>query len=70
MLLAAFSHNPRLRRGWTVSEAQRRTVDAAVGCAYADRCPRAQAVCRRVKPPLGELAPGHFARCHFPVERS
>jgi oligopeptide/dipeptide ABC transporter ATP-binding protein len=70
MLLSAFSHNPRLRRGWTVPETQRRAVDAAVGCAYADRCPRAEAVCLDVKPSLRELAPGHFARCHFPVERS
>jgi oligopeptide/dipeptide ABC transporter ATP-binding protein len=69
MLLAAFSHNPRLRRAWTLPEARARIVDAAVGCAYADRCPRAEAVCQRVKPPLGELAPGHFARCHFPVQR-
>lgn len=69
MLLAAFSHNARLRRGWTLSEARRRAVDAAIGCAYADRCPRAEAICLQVKPPPGELAPGHFVRCHFPVER-
>ncbi len=70
MLLSAFSHNPRLRRGWTVPEAQPRgAVDAAIGCAYAARCPRAEAVCRRVKPPLSELAPDQFARCHFPVDR-
>jgi len=69
MLLAAFSHNPRLRRAWTLPDARAGAVDPAVGCAYADRCPRAEAICRRVKPPLGELAAGHFARCHFPVER-
>jgi oligopeptide/dipeptide ABC transporter ATP-binding protein len=69
MLLAAFSHNPRLRRAWTVVDASRRAVDPAVGCAYATRCPRAQAVCREAKPPLGELTPGHFGRCYFPVER-
>jgi oligopeptide/dipeptide ABC transporter ATP-binding protein len=69
MLLAAFSHNPRLRRAWTVVDASRRPVDPAVGCAYATRCPRAQAICREQKPPLRELTPGHFARCHFPVER-
>ncbi len=68
MLLAAFSHNARLRRGWTMSEARRRAVDAATGCAYADRCPRAEAICLRVKPSPTELAPRHFARCHFPVE--
>jgi oligopeptide/dipeptide ABC transporter ATP-binding protein len=69
MLLAAFSHNPRLRRAWTVADAACRTVDPSVGCAYATRCPRAEAACREAKPALRELAPGHFARCHFPVER-
>jgi oligopeptide/dipeptide ABC transporter ATP-binding protein len=69
MLLAAFSHNPRLRRIWTVVDSARRSVDPAVGCAYAARCPRAEAICREAKPPLRRLAPRHFARCHFPVER-
>jgi oligopeptide/dipeptide ABC transporter ATP-binding protein len=69
MLLAAFSHNPRLRRGWTVPRVQQAGADPAQSCVYVDRCPRAQSVCRRTKPPLIELAPGHFARCHFPVER-
>lgn len=70
MLLAAFSHNPRLRRDWTIPDARARAAEAATGCAYADRCPRAEAICRQVKPPLGELAPDHVARCHFPVERT
>jgi oligopeptide/dipeptide ABC transporter ATP-binding protein len=69
MLLAAFSHNPRLRRGWTVPGTRQSGADPAHSCVYSDRCPRAQAVCRASKPPLGELAPGHFARCYFPVER-
>jgi oligopeptide/dipeptide ABC transporter ATP-binding protein len=69
MLLAAFSHNPRLRRGWMVPDVRHYGADPAHSCVYADRCPRAQAVCRREKPPLSELAPGHFARCYFPVER-
>jgi oligopeptide/dipeptide ABC transporter ATP-binding protein len=71
MLLAAFSHNPRLRRGWAVPDSRPRLGgDPAVSCAYADRCPRAEAICRKVKPPLAELAPGQFARCHFPVARA
>jgi oligopeptide/dipeptide ABC transporter ATP-binding protein len=69
MLLAAFSHNPNLRRAWTVQDASRRGIDAGIGCAYADRCPRAEAICRRAKPILGSLAPDHLARCHFPVDR-
>ncbi len=68
MLLAAFSHSPHLRRAWTVPDPlRRRGTDTAVGCAYADRCPRAAEVCRQVKPPLAELAPDHLVRCHFPV---
>nr|WP_121066542.1 ABC transporter ATP-binding protein [Chachezhania antarctica] len=35
------------------------------GCAFADRCPRAQEVCRRIDPALEAKAPGHFAACHF-----
>jgi oligopeptide/dipeptide ABC transporter ATP-binding protein len=69
LLLAAFSHSPRLRRAWTASEARQRTADPVTGCAYADRCPRAEAICRRVKPLLDGRAPDHFARCHFPVAR-
>jgi oligopeptide/dipeptide ABC transporter ATP-binding protein len=70
MLLAAFSHNPHLRRGWTVPDSRPRIgVDPAIGCAFASRCPRAEGICREVKPPLAELSPGQFARCHFPVGR-
>jgi oligopeptide/dipeptide ABC transporter ATP-binding protein len=69
MLLAAFSHNPRLRRGWTVPDVRQRTIDPARNCTYANRCPRAQPICWDIRPPLRELAPGHFARCHFPVVR-
>ena len=35
------------------------------GCVFADRCPRAQDVCREVEPALQAKAPGHFAACHF-----
>lgn len=67
MLLAAFSHNPQLRRGWTGTETTRRAADGTAGCVYAGRCPRSQAQCREIKPASSEIAPGHFARCHFPV---
>ena len=36
------------------------------GCAYRDRCPRAQAVCA-ARPPLVEATAGHRAMCHFPA---
>jgi oligopeptide/dipeptide ABC transporter ATP-binding protein len=70
MLLAAFSHNPELRRRWTVPDVRRRrATDELQACSYADRCPRAQPLCRTRRPPLIELAAGHHARCFFPVER-
>jgi oligopeptide transport system ATP-binding protein len=35
------------------------------GCAYQDRCPKAQAVCS-TPVPAAMFAPGHRAICHFP----
>jgi oligopeptide/dipeptide ABC transporter ATP-binding protein len=69
MLLAAFSHSPKLRDSWSVPETARRR-ELAAGCQYADRCPIAQAVCRTHRPPFAEVGPGHFARCHFPVRHA
>ncbi len=66
LLLAAFSHNPALRRGWSVTVSAPAAA-ASDACIYAGRCPLAQPLCRTEKPPLAELAPGHMVRCHFPV---
>jgi peptide/nickel transport system ATP-binding protein len=38
------------------------------GCAFAPRCPRAQALCGSRRPALGEVASGHRAACWFPFE--
>jgi oligopeptide/dipeptide ABC transporter ATP-binding protein len=66
MLLAAYSHNPKLRNVWTVAtEGMRRPTSE--GCRYAERCPLTQPICRQDLPPLVEVAPGHSVRCHFPV---
>jgi oligopeptide/dipeptide ABC transporter ATP-binding protein len=35
------------------------------GCPFAGRCPLEQEVCRREKPPLREVSPGHRVACHF-----
>ena len=35
------------------------------GCSFHTRCPIAQEICRRDRPPLREVAPGQFAACHF-----
>ena len=37
------------------------------GCPYADRCPRAQALCSQT-PPVADFGAGHLAHCHFPEE--
>lgn len=37
------------------------------GCAFANRCPRAQALCcADPPPPVREVASGHLVACHFP----
>ena len=35
------------------------------GCVFAERCSRAEEVCRSVDPALEAKAPGHLAACHF-----
>jgi peptide/nickel transport system ATP-binding protein len=39
-------------------------VDRPRGCPFADRCPDCFDVCRRDKPVLTEIAPGHTCACH------
>jgi peptide/nickel transport system ATP-binding protein len=43
-------------------------ADPPSGCYFHPRCPYAADACRRDAPPLREVAPGHFARCHFADE--
>ena len=38
------------------------------GCYFHPRCPFVQEICRTTEPPLQEVAPGHFASCHFAGE--
>src|SRR5262249_53667017 len=68
MLLAAFAHNPRLREKWhrpLASNAPNQTHC----CVYAPRCVQMADRCNSVAPELTEIEPGHFVRCHFPIER-
>ncbi len=45
-------------------------LDPPPGCRFADRCPRAEELCRREDPPLEPVADGHLAACHYPLEAS
>jgi oligopeptide/dipeptide ABC transporter ATP-binding protein len=40
-----------------------------LGCEFHTRCPYAEARCRAEAPAAHEIAPGHVARCHFPLAR-
>ncbi|MGI9451229.1 MAG: ABC transporter ATP-binding protein [Geminicoccaceae bacterium] len=70
LLLAAFSHNSRLRRYWLKEDSVRREAPIGhVGCIFADRCVRAQSRCHEETPALRPIGQNHDVRCHFPVER-
>ncbi len=38
--------------------------DPITGCPFADRCPYCKELCRKEKPNLKEVEPGHFVACH------
>jgi peptide/nickel transport system ATP-binding protein len=37
-------------------------------CRFASRCPAAQSVCRERAPPVVDVAPGEWSRCHFALD--
>ncbi len=71
LLLAAFSHNAKLRRYWLredmPQDATTRAGDG--GCVFRHRCVRAQDRCNAEAPPLRPLRDDHAVRCHFPIDR-
>ena len=70
MLLAAFSHNPRLRKQWSREGQRFKRLEVANSCAFSQRCVRAQEQCKQeMTPPLRQIAEAHFVRCNFPMER-
>lgn len=42
--------------------------DLPPGCPFAERCYRAQDICRAEFPPFEEVAPGHRSLCHFAAD--
>lgn len=43
-------------------------VDPPSGCSFHTRCPFADKKCKQETPEFIELAPDHFAACHYPLE--
>jgi peptide/nickel transport system ATP-binding protein/oligopeptide transport system ATP-binding protein len=43
-------------------------TDDIKGCAFFPRCPIRRAACLEQRPPLAEVAPGHWSACLFPEE--
>jgi len=57
--------------GGQVSQDPRLTsTDLIPGCRFNLRCPYVQAFCKEKEPELSEISPGHFAACHFPLNKS
>ncbi|MBA3375626.1 MAG: ABC transporter ATP-binding protein, partial [Actinobacteria bacterium] len=44
-------------------------ADPPSGCVFNTRCPRKLgAICEQEEPPFVEVEPGHWMRCHIPIE--
>lgn len=69
LLSAVPKPDPRLEeREIILSGEVANPADPPSGCLFHPRCQYAQDRCRLEAPPLEEVAPGHFAACHFAQE--
>lgn len=69
LLLSAFAQNERLRRYWLGNTSAGASGAREHGCPFANRCVRAQDLCRVEDPQRREIGIRHFVKCHYPVER-
>lgn len=53
------------QRAHVVVKGEVQSTVSSQGCPFASRCPYAKDICRREKPELREIKPGHFASCHL-----
>ncbi|MYB49821.1 MAG: ATP-binding cassette domain-containing protein [Dehalococcoidia bacterium] len=61
--------NPEIRsRGKALEGEVADPANPPGGCYFNPRCPFVQDICRTETPPLTEVEPGRFARCHFAGE--
>jgi peptide/nickel transport system ATP-binding protein len=59
------AERPRIRLEGEIPSA----AEPPSGCVFHTRCPRyLGAICEEQEPPLEEVEPGHFMRCHIPVD--
>ncbi len=56
---------PRIRLEGEIPSA----AEPPSGCVFHTRCPRKTGpICEQEEPPLEQVEPGHFMRCHIPIE--
>ena len=59
---------PRRRKGKTLLSIEGNVpdlIDPPTGCRFHPRCPKAFALCPRVKPELKDVGEGHLVACHL-----
>ena len=57
----------RRKRGDQVRGELPSPVNPPSGCRFRTRCPRAEALCAEVEPPMESYGERHQAACHFPL---
>jgi peptide/nickel transport system ATP-binding protein len=64
LLAAVPVPDPRARRKTELPKGEiPSAIDPPPGCHFHPRCPFAMPVCRAARPPLKQIAPGHFSAC-------